>query len=221
MRRAAGAALLLAGMMPATARAAGPHLVDDAGVVEAGRCELEAYFNTSIGPGWRRIASPTCGFAGLRGWEIGVIVASDGPGGSLVPGIAGKAALVTKGPLTLGAELSAGFDPEGNQADYVSSNLAATLAVLPRLAIHANAGLDHAPGLGVFPTWGLAAVVNPAANWWLVGEAAGRQGFRTRWQAGVRHQIGHWQFDAMLSHAIDETRGDKWVTLGVTYSFRR
>ena len=214
--------VLLATILAATtAHAAGPHLVDDGGVVDPGACELEAYFNTSLGPGWRRVLSPTCGFAGLRGWEIGAIIASDGPQGSLVPGIAGKAALVTKGPVQLGVEASAGFDPEGNQADYVSTNLAASLTALHWLVLHGNAGLDHAPGRGVFPTWGLGATAGVARTWWLTAEAAGRQGFRTRWQAGLRHIIGRWQFDAMVSHAIDEARADKWVTLGVVYSFRR
>jgi len=217
--RRAGLALAL--LLPAPALAAGPALVDDASVVGAGTCELETYFNSSFGPGWRSVVSPTCGFAGLRGWEVGVIVASEGPPGNAVPGIAAKAALVTSGPLTLGAELSAGFDPEGNAADYAASNLVATLSVLRWLSVHANAGLDHAPGLGLFPTWGLGAVVEPADNWWLVGEMAGRKGFRTRWQAGVRHITGPWQLDAMISHAIDDTRANKWLTLGVTYSFKR
>ena len=216
-------ALTGAGAMIVTggARAAGPALVDDAGVVSAGSCELEAFINTSLGPGWRRVFSPTCGFTGLRGWEIGVIAAQDGPGGRAVPGVAAKAALVTQGSFTLGVELSAGFDPEGNSADYLASNLAATLAIGARVTINANAGLDQAPGLGVFPTWGIGAAVEPRRNWWLVGEVAGRQGFRTRWQAGIRHVGGPWQFDAMLSHAIDEARTDKWITLGVTYSFAR
>ena len=221
MIRRAGIALVLTGGVPGIARAAGPALVDDAGVVAAGQCELEAFINTSLGPGWRRIFSPTCGFSGLRGWEVGVIAAQDGPGGHVVPGIAVKAALAARGALSLGLELSAGFDPEGNSADYLASNFAATLALVPGVTININAGLDQAPGLGVFPTWGFGAAVEPRSNWWLVAEAAGRQGFRTRWQAGVRHVGGPWQFDAMISHAIDETRGDKWITLGVTYSFSR
>lgn len=198
--------------------AGGAHLVDDSGTVTPGSCELESYGSFAGGAAWRAVVSPTCALAGWRGFELGVIAAADGAARQVIPGIAAKSRLGSLGPASFGAEVSLGFDPEGNQSQYVATNLAASLATFDWLELHANAGLDFEPGRNGIPTWGLAMLVQPVSHWQLVLEAAGRSGFATRTQAGLRHSGAALVFDILYSRNIDERRGD-WVTAGLTWSF--
>ncbi len=197
----------------------GPHLVDDAGTVDQGGCELETYGSFASGT-YRAVVSPTCAFRGLGGFEIGIIAALEPPGEGIIPGIATKKALGSIGPAQFAAELSAGFDPEGNQLNYISSNLAIDIASFNWLEIHANLGLDHEPGAKPIPTFGIAALVEPLPHFQVVAELAKRSGFQGRPQFGLRYEAKHLVFDAMYSRNIDEQNGGNWVTLGITWAFR-
>ena len=116
--------------------AGGPHLVDDAGTVTPGNCELESYGNVSAAGAWRLVVSPTCTFKALGSFEIGVIAAAEGPGGRIIPGIAAKTGLGRIGPARFAVEVSLGFDPEGNQQDYVSTNLPVSFDLVDWLELH-------------------------------------------------------------------------------------
>ncbi len=184
-----------------------------------GSCELEVYGNVTRGA-YRAIATPTCAFRPLGGIEIGIIGAVDGPGAGFIPGIAAKTGLGGFGPLQFGVELSAGFDPEGNQSNYISSNLSTDIASFDWLELHANIGLDHEPGQRLIPTWGLSMLVEPLPRLQFVAEIAGRSGFSARPQLGVRYNAPRFVFDLLYSRNIDEQRGGGWLTLGITYAFR-
>lgn len=217
------AAALLASAGPALA-AGGPHLVDDAGTVEAGHCELEAYGSAVNDGEWRAVTSPTCGFKWLGGFEVGLILAAEPNGGSsvhLIPGIAAKKTIGHVGPIAVAAEASLGFDPEGNQLDYSSNNLAWTWLPRKWLELHVNTGLDLEPGAKPIPTWGGAMLVEPIKNFQLVLEEAGRSGFKSRFQTGMRLKTTHLVYDLLYSRNLDESRGVGWVTLGVTWAFAR
>ncbi|KPF78251.1 hypothetical protein IP88_04255 [alpha proteobacterium AAP81b] len=217
MRRVAA---LLAGLAAGPALAAGgAHLVDDAGVVAPGSCELEAFGNWTGGHAWRAVVSPTCGVALLGGFEIGVIAGFQSAGSTAIPGGSLKKTLGRIGPLRAAAEISVGFDPEGNRGDYVSTNLPASLDLADWLELHLNAGVDFEPGSRPIPTFGIGALVEPAPGWQFVAEVAGRRGRATRPQAGVRHTAGALTFDLLYSEAIDEASPGGWLTLGVTWAF--
>ena len=199
--------------------AGGPHIVDDAGIVAAGNCEFEAFGNAGPGGTWRLVTSPTCAFKALGAFEIGVIAAVDGPRGSIVPGVAAKTVLGRIGALSLAFEASAGFDPKGNQGNYIATNLPATLDLARWLELHANLGLDFQPGIGAIPTFGLAALIEPVAGWQLVGEVAKRRGFLLRSQVGLRYSTPALVYDVLVSRNIDDSRQGTWASFGVTWQF--
>ena len=200
--------------------AGGPHIVDDAGIVAPGQCELESYGNAGPAGAWRLVISPTCGFKSLGNFEIGVIAAAAGPPGArIIPGLAVKTGLGHAGPVRLAVEASLGFDPEGNQQNYVSTNFPVSFDLVDWLKLHANAGLDFEPGSSGIPTFGVAALITPIAGWQLVGEIAGRRGFATRSQWGVRHAAAGVDFDVMYSRSIDDSTRGSWLTLGLTWRF--
>ncbi|GGE08424.1 hypothetical protein GCM10011529_13570 [Polymorphobacter glacialis] len=221
LRAGLAASLLLAGA-PLHA-AGGPSLVDDAGTVTPGTCELETYGNFDTGKSWRTVLSPTCALSNWRGVEVGIIAALQSaiPGDpvDVVPGVAVKAQLGKLGPISFGAEISAGFDPEGNQSQYIATNLATSFDTPDWLELHANAGMDFEPGRAGIPTWGLAVLLEPVSNWQFVAEAAGRSRFRTRTQAGIRRTAGAFVLDLPYSRNIDEQRGGASVSAGVTWTF--
>ena len=212
------------GAAPAHA-AGGPHIVDDAGTVAQGDCEVEAYGNTGpdvtgLGRAWRLVLSPTCAFKALGNFEIGVIAAAAGPPGArIIPGVSVKTGLGRIGPARLAVEASLGFDPEGNQQNYVSTNLPVSFDLAPWLELHANAGVDFEPGNAGIPTFGVAALVTPLAGWQLVAEIAGRRGFATRGQWGVRHSTAKLNLDLMYSRSIDDSARGNWLTFGLTWRF--
>lgn len=205
--------------------AGGPHVVDDAGIVAPGHCELESYGNVGPDGAWRFVVSPTCAFRALGNFEIGLIAAAEGPPGiHVIPGVAVKTGL---GHIDLGvsrsvafaAEISAGFDPESNQLDTISTNIPISVHLVSWLELHGNVGLDFEPRNAGIPTYGLAALVEPVAGWQLVGEVAGRRGFSTRTQWGVRRSTDAFDFDVMYSRSIDDSTRGNWLTFGVTRRF--
>lgn len=200
--------------------AGGPHIVDDAGTVTPGNCELEAYGNRGPSRSWRLVVSPTCAFKALGNFEIGVIAAAScPPGARVIPGVAIKTGLGRYGPARYAVEVSLGFDPEGNQQNYISTNFPVSFDLVDWLELHANAGLDFEPGNAAIPTFGLSALVKPFAGWQIVGEVAGRSGFATRSQIGIRHSTNKTNFDLMYSRSIDDTARGNWLTIGVTWQF--
>lgn len=194
-------------------------MVDDAGTVAPGSCELESYGNLGPGGVWRLVVSPTCAFRSLGDFEIGVIAAANGPKGQIVPGIAAKTKLGRAGPARFAAEISVGFDPEGNRQDYVSTNLPVSFDLVDWLELHANAGLDFQPGSAAIPTYGVSVLVAPVDRWQLVGEIAGRRGFNTRSQIGARHTVGNLILDLMYSRSIDDSVRGNWLTAGLIWTF--
>jgi len=199
----------------------GPHFVDDAGTVAPGSCELEGYGNFGPGGAWRLVISPTCAFKALGNFEIGVIAAADGPPGvHIIPGIAAKAGLGQIGGAAIAAEISLGFDPEGNRLDAIATSMPIGITPLPWLAINANIGMDFQPGDAPIPTYGLAALIEPVDGWQLVGEVAGRRGFATRAQWGVRHSTAAIDIDVMYSRNVDDQARGDWVTFGMTWRFQ-
>ena len=217
----AGVLIAVSVFAPPPLRAAGgPHIVDDAGTVAPGHCELEAYGNYGPSRSWRLVVSPTCAFKALGDFEIGVIAAASGPPGArVVPGVAVKTGLGRTGAARYAVEVSLGFDPEGNQQNYVSTNFPVSFDIVDWLELHANAGLDFEPGNAGIPTFGLAALLTPVAGWQIVAEVAGRSGFATRSQFGIRHATARINFDLMYSRSVDDTARGNWLTVGVTWQF--
>jgi hypothetical protein len=80
---------------------------------------------------WRLVVSPTCAVKALGDFEIGVITAADVPPGiHIIPGIAAKAGLGQIGGAAIAAEISLGFDPEGNQLDALATSVPISITPL-------------------------------------------------------------------------------------------
>lgn len=213
-------ALTIALLWSAPSRAGGgPHLVDDAGTVAPGHCELETYGNIGPDNAWRLVVSPTCAFTALGNFEIGLIAATQSVDRQVIPGFSIKTGLAKRGIATMAGEVSVGFDPEGNQLGYVSTNVPVSFAIASWLEVDINTGLDFEHDNLFIPTYGVSALVEPLADFQLVAEIAGRNGFGNRKQFGVRYKAGAVVFDALYSRNIDEAHHGGWATLGLTWAF--
>lgn len=197
----------------------GPHLVDDAGTVAPGNCEFETYGNIAPGDALRLVASPTCAIQALGNFEIGLIAAFQSPANSIIPGFSLKTGVARHGIGAMAAEVSVGFDPEGNRLGYVSTNVPVTLAVRSWLEIDVNAGLDFQHDDLFIPTYGVSVLVEPLRNFQLVAEMTGRQGLGSRQQFGIRAHAGPVVLDALYSRNIDEVNRGGWATFGLTWAF--
>ena len=184
-----------------------------------GSCELEAYGNIGPAAAWRGVVSPTCAFKALGDFEVGIIAAAEGPANGIIPGISFKTGVGQRGIASLAAEISLGFDPEGNQLGYISTNLPVSFAPASWLEVHINGGLDFEVSNLFIPTYGVSALIRPLPDFQLVAELAGRGGFGSRSQFGIRYTAGAVILDALYSRNIDETRRGGWATFGLTWAF--
>lgn len=116
-------------------------------------------------------------------------------------------------------EVSIGFDPEGNQRDYIATNVPASFQIGDAIEFNLNAGLDFEPGSAPIGTFGIGLLVTPVTNWQIVAEVAGRNARPARTQFGLRHSRGPLTFDLLYSNAIDENRNSSWVSFGVVWAF--
>ncbi|MFL6672668.1 MAG: hypothetical protein ACJ8LG_05165 [Massilia sp.] len=217
------AAILLA---PSLSQAGRPLVTDDASVVRAGTCEIEAWTNHRSG-GDEYWTVPHCA-AGA--WELaGGVSRSRPPASGTGPESALLAAKTLFRPLRrnswgIGITLS-------NQFGGWRGVLGDLAAVVPfsmslfddRVLVHVNAGWQRPRGAHSGATWALAAEWNATRRIGLTLEAYGSQHGRSYLQAGARYDLlpNRLTLDAALGQRISLRGLEHYVAVGLTLTVRQ
>ncbi len=201
--------------------AGGHHSVDDAALLEAGRCEVEVWYERH-GGNRRSLANAA------TGCRVGPVELGVGVDRARDAGV-GKTNTVSpqlKWATPIGGRWSAGVVVAGAWQDrspgYLGSSLIVPLTWQPAdgWSVHVNAGRDFLPGARDTHRAGAAIEWTAAPNWTLVGERY-REGGADYGRAGLR-----WAPSDSLSVDLSRAHssgGDApaWWTLGVNWVFGR
>lgn len=214
------AASVLAFAAPALA-AGGHHAVDDAALLEPGRCQLETWWDREDG-GARSLlhAGPACRLGAV---ELGLHVdrvRADGTGSSSVAGAQLKWA------RAIGSEWSAGvvlaLVAHDRAPRFLGSSIVVpiTLQASETVLAHVNVGRDFRHHAADAHRAGLALEWAPLSAWSFVAERF-REGGANFWRAGTR-----WAITPQASLDLSRTRvlddgAVSWWTLGFTWVFDR
>ena len=201
--------------------AGGHHAIDDAVLVEPGRCQVETWVERGSS-GQRRLVhiGPAC----RLGWVEAALNLDHGH-------IEAGADVTAYGPQlkwarAWGERTSVGAVWSATWQDHSPRLLGHTI-VLPltwqagdSLVVHLNAGRDFVSGAPDATRAGAALEWTPSAAWSFVGEQF-RTGGRDHWRAGARYT-----FDFALSVDFSHARtfGDAtsaWWAVGLTWLFDR
>jgi hypothetical protein len=218
------AALTAALATPTTAHAGRPLATDDAAVVEAGSCQLEAW--TARERGARGLwLNPSCNLTGQTELALGgARVRADGEDRVSVLTWQAKHLLRAHDASQAGYALALGGERArlaGERSLFLNGIATLPLGSVNRL-LHLNLGAVRAPedgGPRRRALWGLALDGEVAADTRASLESFGLGGERARWQAGLAHEIvpGRLQIDASVGSALGRWRDTRSVTLGLVF----
>jgi hypothetical protein len=206
-------------------RAARPMVTDDARLVDAGACQLEAWQRVNRGSR-ERWAFPACNPTGKLEVTLGGNDLPDGSGGRandyVVQGKMLFRGLETNG---YGFGLAAGAyfhgDPAPGQGQLKSAYFYVPISkswLGDQLVVHVNLGAQSDRDAGTHPwTWGVGAESSLTSRLILIAESYGDGHARPSYQAGLRFWIvpNRFQVDATLGAQPGETTAPRWFSIGV------
>ena len=190
--------VLALGLMLASpdAPAGRPLTVDDATIVDAGSCQLEAWHEAGAGQraDW---AMPACNFTGNLELALGMQTLQTAKGASRAIALQGKTIVrpLTDNGWGLGLVLA----HQGGAQAASSINLPISLAWHGQdTLLHANLGASRARGAATAATWGLALEQQLGNATVASFERFGQHASGPTTQLGLRHEVlpGRLQLDA-------------------------
>lgn len=225
---AMGMALLLHGL--AERAAAQQFVVDDANIVDAGGCQVEAWYGQSS-----QWLLPACRLLPWTEVTTGIGLAPEGDGRLVKYAVQAKVLLVEarRGTPGLGFVAGVGMDRLGQ---VLGSRVSGVYAHVPvtvllgaeRAAAHANIGWhnernhDGTHGTHHALTWGLRADVLVAPRLTLIGELFGEDQERPEYQAGLRSTLltDRLQLDVSWGGHTERGAGGAGWTVGLAWTPR-
>lgn len=219
--RSASALVLACGLgfcLSASA-AGGHHAVDDAEILEAGRCKVDGWFTQARGERLRH-AGTDCRVGPV---ELGLSAEylRDGKASETSYGLEVKWAREWLPGLSAGVSLDAGWQARARPR-YRATTLVGLLTWAPQddVALHLNLGREfghHAPDEN---RWGVAAEWTARPGWTLVAERYQEQGTQFA-RAGVRWAINDaWGVDLSRAQRLAGPAPSNW-TVGLSWQFDR
>ncbi|MCX7960980.1 MAG: hypothetical protein N2653_05315 [Burkholderiales bacterium] len=207
------------------ARAARPMVTDDARIVDAKACQLEAWVKRDR-ESTERWALPACNFTGNLEVTLGGTRIRDAEGEQPTDVVLqGKTLFRTLEPggwswgLVVGTVRHPRLDRERWLLGDLYAYVPATFSFREdRVIVHTNLGLLHEQASDRrFLTWGLGTELQLAAGTWLIAEAFGRNEGRPFYQAGVRHWIvrDRVQIDATFGDRLGRGGAERFFSIGV------
>jgi hypothetical protein len=214
MRRLAVPFVLAAVLLsPCVAKAGASLLIDDAGTVPDGRCQLESWLR--LRGGGEATAVPACGFGGVEYSLGGSANAGTSPGPWLSAGL--KRTLRDMGEATPGFAISLGGTWRHPDHRLVAGTaiVAASLPLDPSWTVHVNLGWNAARGESPRPSGGVGMECALGAHWSGLAELYAARGAGRTVQAGLRRSLAHGlSFDLLAGH----DRDGRWLTFGFNYA---
>ena len=223
--------ILLIGLAPTPAFAARPFNTDDARVVDAGGCQIEAFVKKQSRFSEREAwFLPGCNPGGKLELTLGGMnIRNDAEGRASTLIAQGKALLRRLETddygvaLTLGAARQRPFGPDSGSHWSPFLNLITSVSLKgDAVVMHANAGAldDRVAGL-LRPTWGLGGEILVAPRLHMIVESYGQKGEKASQQIGIRFWAvpDRLQFDGTLGSQRSGPPGRNWMSLGLRFLF--
>jgi hypothetical protein len=205
--------LLSVALLPFNTRAAASLLVDDAGITDAGQCQLESWVrHTHAGPEWTTV--PACTLANTE-WSLGLTRApGDAP---FHYALGAKRVLVEQASRQWGLALSAGIGGNAHRPRADDWNLTLPLTIAPgpqqRVQVHLNLGWA-AQGRAQGRTDGIGVEIGMTRDWSLLAETAHDAARERGSQVGVRRVLWPGASVDLLAGRLHHQRDGHWMTLG-------
>ncbi len=204
--------LLSTALLSLDAHAAASLLVDDAGITDAGHCQLESWVRHT-GDGLHGTAVPACTLAGTE-WSLGLNRAPATPGIAWSAGA--KRVLVARDQRRWGLALSAGLGgrqhPPGTDWN-LSVPLTLGLDAQDRVQLHLNLGLAREDGIGGH-TDGIGMQIALQGRWSLLAEVAHDAARDRGVQVGLRRVLWPGASLDLLGGRQRSSGQGHWITLG-------
>lgn len=226
--RAALAAFAFTSAMVAPAilfAAGGPYAIDDAGVLDAGTCQVDAF--ASFGDESRQtyVVAPACVFEFAPWLEAGVAVerARDGGawGTAIEPGIKAVLAEIEEAGVSVGFSSGLVYDRTARSVAGYSLVGLLSLELSEPVTVNLNAGYERDRAAGSdHLVWGAGTVFQASEHLAFIAEAFGRDEGKTGFQAGFRPTIfnGHVDLDFVYGRNITGETGN-WFSAGTSVRF--
>lgn len=205
--------LLSVALLPFHTRAAASLLVDDAGITDAGQCQLESWVrHTDAGQEWTTV--PACTLANIE-WSLGLTRAAGDARRQYALGA--KRVLVESASrhwgLALGASI--GGNAHRPRADDGALNVALTIApgVQDRVQVHLNLGWA-AQGAARGRTGGIGMEIGMTHAWSVLAETAHDAARERGSQLGLRRVLWPGVSVDLLAGRMHHPGDSHWMTLG-------
>jgi hypothetical protein len=209
--------LLASGLLHA---AGGHHAVDDAAILDPGRCHVETWYERGRGGRWLANVGPACHIGGLE-WSLALTRADDGDGrlNAWAPQVKWAMETGIEG-LSIGFSAATERGTGGNEARVHTLNLPLSLAIADAATVHANLGREWTRGEPDAWTWGLALEAGLGERVDAVIEGFGAERGESTARLGLRWHVVPEAVSLDLSHAAELGGArDRWWTLGLTWEF--
>ncbi len=216
------AGLALAWLAAGAAHAGSPMVVDDAGIVAPGSCQLESWRRQSR-PATEIWALPACNLgSGLELTAGGAVLTARGARAEREVLVQAKTLLRPLDDGGWGIALAVGgVRHVGTGTTDMYAYLPATRAFAgDALLVHANLGwLREGASRRDHLSWGVGSEWRLARRTSLLAETFGQDAGRPSWQAGVRHWLlpERLQLDATCGNRLGDGAGQRWVAIGLRW----
>lgn len=219
--------LSVLGLLSLPALAARPMITDDARIVDAQACQVEAWQRFNRDGGNRSWAVPACNPTGNLELSVGggFGPSEDVPGERQLTGglLQAKTLFKPLAPDSWGIGLAVGRSQErpGRQARVSSNYFYVPMSLAMRgddIVVHLNLGLRDDRGENrTFATWGLGSEIRLAPQLQLIAETFGESRNGTQVHGGLRWWVipERVQIDATAGGRVQPGVPGRWVTLGV------
>ncbi len=206
-------------------QAAGGHYeVDDIHIPEAGRCEIESWYQRTTPSNRLVTVLPTCnpGINPHQDMELSLGITREMFGRErasfLEPGVKLIMRDLIPGDFGWGMALTSVFGDRLPKFQEVYGYIPVSFQPEDALIINVNAGWELARRDANAWRWGIGGDYSWQPNLNLIAEVFGTHRGGTRWQTGVRYEFGPGLIDFSYSRNAIGSRDDYW-TLGLAWAF--
>lgn len=186
--------------------------VENAELVEPGKCELEAWYLRSQGGGGELAVMPICNPTGR--FDIGVGV-TRAPGDEYYVDLEAKTVIrpLAEGQSGWRVSLASMHSDGVSTWEGAAVNLPVSTPLTDALLLHTNVGWEYSRGGQDMATWGVAAEYDINDNWGLVAETSGNHRGDALWQSGLQYSLPKGNIVLSYGSELDNSN-ESWWALG-------
>lgn len=198
----------------------GHYAVDDAALVEPGRCELEGWYARADGDNDDYTVVGACNPWGNLELGLGASRLQTAGERDTVAEVGAKLLFreLTPGGFGWGLAVATTYGGALERLEGAAAYLPLSVDVAEGLVLNYNLGWAHERDGDDAAIWGVNGIYQLAPGWGLIAEAYGTHRGGTELQAGLRYEIGPARLDLGYGRARADS-DDDWYTLGLGWAF--